>query len=71
MREKLTILAGGMLCYRYSTGRDGMDFNFHMLCEVGQPYQPWFLAEIERRNLRVEHGRNLDAAPWCADFVMR
>lgn len=67
-RERLTVLAGGMLRYRYRAG-GCMDFSFHLLSEVGAPYQPWFRDQIERRGLTVEFGRDIDQKPWCADFV--
>jgi hypothetical protein len=68
--EKLTVLKGGMLRYRYVAG-GCMEFDFHMLCEVGEPYQPWFREEIERRGWEVEYGREMDEPPWVADFVLK
>jgi hypothetical protein len=65
----LTQLKGGMLRYRYSAGPD-MNFDFNMLCEVGAPYRQQFLDEILHKGLRVEYGRSIDCAPWCADFVV-
>lgn len=63
----LTRLKGGMLRYVYDCGPD-MTFNFHMLCEVGEPYQQQFIDEIIRRGWKVET-RELNQAPWMADFV--
>ena len=68
--EKLTVLKDGMLRYRYRAG-GCMDFEFNMLCEVGEPYQQWFRDEIKRRDINVEFGRELDQSPWCADFIIK
>lgn len=68
-RERLTIQKGGMLRYRYRAG-GCMDFDFHLLCEVGEPYQQWFREEIAERGLKVET-RELDCYPWVADFVVK
>jgi hypothetical protein len=66
----LTVLKGGMLCYRYDCGPE-ISFDFNMLCEVGEPYQQWFRDEIARRGLIVEFSRDIQAKPWVADFVIK
>lgn len=66
-RFSLTVGKDGMLNYRYSAGPD-MAFHFHLLCEVGEPYQQQFRDEIERRGLVIET-RELDEKPWIADFI--
>lgn len=65
----LTVLKGGMLRYQYDAGED-IRFDFHLLCEVGAPYQGWFKREIKRRGLKVET-RQLEVKPWVADFVVK
>lgn len=67
--EKLTKLKGGMLRYRYTAG-GCVDFDFHTLAEVGEPYQAWFREEIRRRGWEVQT-REMDCKPWIADFVRR
>lgn len=66
-KERLTVQKGGMLRYRYEAG-GCMEFDFHTLAEVGEPYQPWFRNKIERLGWVVEFGMDLDEAPWVADF---
>ena len=69
--ERLTRMAGGMLRYRYDLDNQGdMGFDFHMLCEVGAPYQAWFRNEIARRGWDVDHAREIEKKPWVADFVV-
>jgi hypothetical protein len=68
-RERLTVGKGGVLNYHYRAGEE-MDFSFHMLCEVGEPYQQWFRDEIRMRGYRVQYGAELDRAPWVADRVV-
>ena len=65
---RITRAKNGMLTYRYAAGAD-IIFKFHMLCEVGAPYQGAARCLIQRNGWRVDYGRSIDAAPWCADFV--
>lgn len=46
-----------------------MRFLFHMLCEVGAPYQPAARRIIKAQGWQVDYGRSIDVAPWVADFV--
>ncbi len=69
-RERLGVLPDGMLVYSYETEGGEMAFKFHLLSEVGAPYQKWFEEEIKRRGWTVE-SRDLPKAPWRADFVVR
>lgn len=70
MKETLVCKAGGMLSYKYSISGGEIDFNFHTLAEVGEPYQQWFRDEIARRGWKVELGRTLEERPYVADFVI-
>lgn len=54
-----------VVTYRYF--EEDWGFETNLLCEVGEPYQPWFKAEIARRGWEIET-RELDAKPWVADF---
>ena len=65
---KLTVAKDGMLTYEYESCGGDLAFSFNLLCEVGEPYQPWFRDEIRRRNLNVVT-RELDVPPWVADFA--
>lgn len=68
--EKLTKLKGGMLRYRYAIDDSGeVAFDFNTLAEVGEPFQQWFMDEIQRRGWTVEFGRDLEEKPYVADFV--
>lgn len=66
---RLSILAGGMLCYRYRTGMG--QFCFHSLCEVGEPYQEDFKLLLGRLGRSIEFDRQLVQAPWVADFALK
>jgi len=70
MNERLTVLRGGILRYRYDVNKY-IGFNFNTLAEVGEPYQQWFRYEIARRGLTVTYGKELDCKPWIADVVER
>ena len=70
MRERLTIGRGGILTYSYTTCGGEMSFRFHMLCEVGELYKPWFEEELRARAISVET-RKLDEQPWIADFRVK
>lgn len=59
------------LNYRYSAGH--MEFRFHLLCEVGEPYQPamkeqlaTLCAERKCKVVQVE----LKAPPWYIDALV-
>lgn len=65
---KITRGKGGILNYRYTAG-GCMKFHFHLLCEVGAPYQAAARHLIAANKWKVET-RELPAAPWCADFVI-
>ena len=67
--ERLTILKGGMLRYRYDVNAH-IGFDFYLLCEVGEPYQKWFIEEMENRGFCIAFGKHLDCKPWVADFVV-
>lgn len=60
----------GMLTYKYDID-ENVGFAFHMLCEVGQPWQPEFLALQDERNIEVNRGFELNFKPYCADFVLQ
>jgi len=61
-----------VLRYRYTAG-GCMDFDFHMLCEVGQPYQPAArvqVAEILAKNPGWEvQTIEIDRKPWLVDAL--
>lgn len=68
----ITRASSGMLTYRYRASAD-MSFAFHMLCEVGEPWQADAKAELDKlreRGYRIET-RDIDEAPWIADFAVR
>ena len=69
---KISRAPTGQLTYRYNIG-PGMGFAFHLLCEVGEPWQPdarAALDDLRRKGYRIET-RELDAAPWIADFAVK
>lgn len=66
---KVSIGKGGMITYRYSAGSD-MRFAFHLFCEVGEPYKAEVRAAMAARGIVRVETRELDAAPWIADFAV-
>lgn len=49
------VRVGDVTTVRYMYHKDKeLAFNFGLLCEVGQPYQPAFRAEIKRRGFVVQ-----------------
>jgi hypothetical protein len=68
MKSKITVGKGGILTYRYNVSSD-FGFAFHMLCEVGEPWQPEFKAMIAKTGMKIET-RELDHPPWMADFLI-
>lgn len=62
------------LRYRYTAG-SCMDFNLHLLCEVGEPYQPAAraqVAEILAENPGWEvQTVELDRKPWLVDALVK
>lgn len=68
MAINLTVSENGAVRYRYRAS-EYLAFDFNMLCEVGEPYQAAFTAEIKRRGLVIEC-RELDQYPWVMDFVV-
>jgi hypothetical protein len=66
---RLSILAGGMLCYQYRTL--GMSYRFHTLREVGAPFQQDFERLLSSLNRKIEFSRYLDKSPWVADFALK
>lgn len=69
---KITRKPNGMLTYRYDASRE-MSFGFHLISEVGQPWQ--IDAKLEQQRLRdagyTIETRELDAYPWLADFAVK
>ncbi len=68
MKYRLRKSRTGMLRYEYCCREWGCSFT--LLCEVGQPYQPWFRATIRDRGYVIET-RELPKYPWVADFVVK
>ena len=65
--QTIKVANNGMLTYKYDVS-DEISCAFHLLCEVGEPYQQAFIDEIAERGMTVET-RSLDCAPWVADFA--
>ena len=60
-----------VLCYDYRAGSD-MRFKFHLLSEVGEPYQKQMRAlanTLASANNAVIVTKELDQYPWYADVM--
>ena len=71
MKSKLVRAHDGMLTYKY--GNPDMTFNFHLLCEVGQPWQPEFKMLLDGLHLKgyTIETRELPCPPWVADYAIK
>jgi hypothetical protein len=58
----------GMLTYRYRAG-GCIDFKFHLLSEVGEPWQPSAKKIIAKHGWKIEQ-RDAPAPTHYADFVI-
>lgn len=59
-----------VLCYEYGAGC--MHFCFHLMSEVGEPYQPRMRAlakALAAANKSVIVTKDLNQAPWYADVL--
>ncbi len=67
--RRLKTAPDGALTYCYDADLHNPDIRceFTMLSEVGEPYKPWFVAELRRRQIVVAT-RELPYKPWVQDF---
>lgn len=67
MKERISRSPNGVLTYHYTTSGGEMSFNFHLLSEVGAPYQPTFKTLLVGKE--VQFGVSLRMTPWVADCI--
>ena len=66
---RVTKSRAGMLTYRYDANRD-MSFEFHMLCEVGAPFQTEAEAILKKKGWDKIEQKEVPGPIHYADFVV-
>lgn len=68
--QKLSVNSLGYLVYEYEL-EGGTSCRYFSLAEVGKPYQPWFREAIERADLCVRFGAEIDWHPHVVDRLIK